>query len=74
MLRIRSSCNKLNEGEQEKFAEHAETLAETEKYTKPKEWFQDRMTKEEIEKAVDSYLSDDNSQEPDATTSELPEE
>ena len=32
------------------------------------------MSKDDVEKAVESYLSDDNSQEPDATPSEPPEE
>lgn len=69
-----STCEPLNNEGRKKVAEYAETLAETDKYTKPKEWFQGRMSKDEVEKAVESYLSDDNSQEPDATPSKPPEE
>lgn len=70
----KSTCEPLNNEGRKKVAEYAETLAETDKYTKPKEWFQGRMSKDEVEKAVESYLSDDNSQEPDATPAEPPEE
>lgn len=70
----KSTCEPLNNEGRKKVAEYAGTLAETEKYTKPKEWFQDRMTKEEIEKAVESYLSDDNSQESNTKPPEPPQE
>lgn len=59
----KSTCEPLNDEGRKKVAEYAGTLAETDKYTKPKEWFQGRMTKEEIEKAIEAYLDDDNSHE-----------
>ncbi len=40
-------CEPLNNEGRKKVAEYAETLAETDKYTKPKEWFKGRPTKEE---------------------------
>ena len=70
----KSTCEPLNYEGRKKVAEYAETLAETDKYAKPKEWFQGRMTKEEIENAVEAYLNDDNSQGPDTTSPAPPQE
>ena len=70
----KSTCEPLNNEGRKKVAEYAETLAETDKYSKPKEWFQGRTTKEEIEKTVEAYLDDDNSQEADTTSPDPPEE
>lgn len=60
----KNTCEPLNNEGRKKVAEYAETLAETDKYAKPKEWFQGRMTKEEIEKAVEAYLNNDTTDEP----------
>lgn len=46
----KSTCEPLNNEGRKKVAEYAETLAETDKYTKPKEWFQGRMSKDDVEK------------------------
>ncbi|MDE7131318.1 MAG: helix-turn-helix transcriptional regulator [Lachnospiraceae bacterium] len=70
----KSTCEPLNNEGRKKVAEYAGTLAETDKYSKPKEWFQGKMTKEEIENAVEAYLSDDNSHESDTTTPEPSQE
>lgn len=56
----KNTCEPLNNEGRKKVAEYAETLAETDKYTKPKEWFKGRPTKEEIDEAVTAYLNDDN--------------
>ena len=55
----KSTCEPLNNEGRKKVAEYAETLAETDKYTKPKELFQNKMTKVEIEKAIEAYLNDE---------------
>lgn len=55
----KSTCEPLNNEGRKKVAEYAETLSETDKYTKPKEWFKGRMTEEEIANAVEEYLKDD---------------
>lgn len=60
----KSTCEPLNNEGRKKVAEYAETLAETDKYTKPKEWFKGKPTKEEIDKAVTAYLNDDSLDEP----------
>ncbi len=54
-----STYEPLNNEGRKKVAEYAETLAETDKYTKPKELFQNKMTKVEIEKAIEAYLNDE---------------
>lgn len=59
----KSTCEPLNTEGRKKVAEYAETLAETDKYTKPKEMFQDKITKTEIEKAIEAYLNDEQPQE-----------
>lgn len=43
----KNTCEPLNNEGRKKVAEYAETLAETDKYTKPKEWFKGRPPKEE---------------------------
>ncbi len=60
----KNTCEPLNNEGRKKVAEYAETLAETDKYTKPDEWFKGRPTKEEIDKAVKTYLNDDRTDEP----------
>lgn len=71
---IQDSYKHLNEEGRIEAAKRIAELTEIDRYTKPKEWFQGRATKEEIEKAVEAYLNDDNFQEPDATPPEPPEE
>lgn len=58
------TCEPLNDEGRKKVAEYAETLAETDKYTKPEEWFKGRPAKEEIDKAVTAYPNGDNPDEP----------
>ncbi len=60
----KNTCEPLNNEGRKKVAEYAETLAETDKYTKPDEWFKGRPTKEEIDKAVKTYLNDYSTDEP----------
>lgn len=59
----KSTCEPLNNEGRKKVAEYAETLAKTDKYTKPKELFQDKMTKVEIKKAIEAYLNNEPPQE-----------
>ena len=59
----KSTCEPLNNEGRKKVAEYAETLAETDKYTKPKKLFQVKMTKVEIKKAIEAYLNNEPPQE-----------
>lgn len=60
----KNTCEPLNNEGRKKVAEYAEALAETDKFTKPDEWFKGRPTKEEIDKEVKTYLNDDSTDEP----------
>lgn len=56
---IQQSYEHLNKEGQEEAAKRIKELTEIERYTKPDEWFKGRMTKEEIDEAVEKYLNDD---------------
>lgn len=72
--RIQSAYENLNDEGREEAAKRIEELTEIERYTKSKEWFKGKMSKEEINQAVEAYLKDDTSHEPYTPTPEPPEE
>ncbi len=62
--RIQSAYDRLNIEGRKEAAKRIEELTEIECYTKPEECLKGRPTKEEIGKAVTTYLNDDNPDKP----------
>lgn len=60
---IQSAYEHLNENGRKEAAKRIKELTEIERYTKPEEWFKGRMAKDEIDKAINSYLNNDNQDE-----------
>lgn len=61
--RIQSAYEYLNNEGRKEAAKRIEELAKIECYTKPKECFKGKPTKEEINKAITAYLNDEPPQE-----------
>lgn len=74
MSNIQDAYERLNEEGRKEAAKRIGELTEISRYTKPKEWFQGRMTKEEIDTALKAYLDDESPQEPNTTPDEPPQD
>lgn len=61
---IFDAYEELNDKGREEAAKRIQELTEIERYAKPDKWFKGRPAKEEIDKAVEAYLNDDNQDEP----------